>query len=58
MTEKSRQKFKNLENEKSFKLKESIFMIFKGLSLKQIKQFFWENESPTLIIEVKLGGNP
>ena len=58
MTEKSRQKFKNLENEKSFKLKESIFMIFKGLSLKQVKQFFWENESPTLIIEVKLGGNP
>ena len=33
-------------------------MIFKGLSLKQIKQFFWESESPTLIIEVKLGGNP
>ena len=26
----------------------AFFIIFKGLSLKQTKQFFWEGESPTL----------
>ena len=40
MAEKSRQKFKYLENEKSFKGKiKSIFHIFKGQPLKQIKRF-------------------
>ena len=43
MLKKSRQKFNYLENEKSF------FIIFEGLSLKQIKTFFLEGESPTLI---------
>ena len=42
MPKKVRQKFKYLENEKSF------FIIFEGLSLKQIKNFFSEGESPTL----------
>ena len=47
MTKKSRQKFKYLENEKSFKMKQkAFFIIFKGLSLKQIKQFYFsEGES-------------
>ena len=43
MTKKSRQKVKYLENEKAF------FIIFKGLSMKQITQLFLEGESPTLI---------
>ena len=43
MTKKSRQKFKYLEKEKSFKDEiKTIFHYFKGLSLKQIKHFFWE----------------
>ena len=34
----------------AFKMKEkTFFIIFKGLSLKQIKQFFLEGESPTLM---------
>ena len=39
MTKKSRKKRKYLENEKSFQdeIKSIFFMIFKGLSLKQIK---------------------
>ena len=47
MTKKSRQKFKYLENEKSFKIKQRAFVIiFKGLSLKQIKKnYFSEGES-------------
>ena len=43
MTKKSRQKVKYLENEKAF------FILFKGLSMKQITQLFLEGESPTLI---------
>ena len=46
MPKKSRQKFKYLENEKSLK---AFFIIFKGLSLKQIKLFFLKGESSTLI---------
>ena len=54
MTKKSRQKFKYIENEKAFKMKQKVFLkIFKGLSLKQIKKFFLEDESPTL----KVRGN-
>ena len=49
MTKKLGEKFKYLVNEKSFydEIK-SIFNIFKGLSLKQIKEFCLEGESPTL----------
>ena len=45
MTKKSREKNKYLENEKSFsaeKKKNFFFVIFKGLSLKIIKQIFSE----------------
>ena len=43
MTKKSRQKFKYLEKEKAFKMKEkAFFIICKGLSLKRIKQFLWK----------------
>ena len=43
MTKKSRQKFEYRENEKSFQDEiKSIFITYKGLSLKQIKQFFFE----------------
>ena len=43
MTRKPRQKFKYLENEKGFKDEiKCIFHDVKGLSLKQIKQFFWK----------------
>ena len=46
MTKKSRQKFKYLENEKSFwGKKKGLFIIFKGISLKQIKLFFLEGQS-------------
>ena len=47
MTKKSSQKFKYLENEKSFYDEIiSIFIIFMGISLKQT--IFLEGESPTL----------
>ena len=49
MTKKSRQKFKYLENGKSFQDEiKSIFIILKGLSMKQTIEFFLEGESPTL----------
>ena len=49
MTKKSRRKFKYLKNEKSIKDgTKRIFHDFKGLSLKQIKQFFLEGDSSTL----------
>ena len=49
MTKKFRQKFKYLEKEKSFQDELKTFVIiFKGLLLKQIKQTFFEGESPTL----------
>ena len=49
MPKKSRQKFKYLENEKSFKDEiKAFFIIFEGLSLKQIKKTLLEGESPTL----------
>ena len=36
--------------ERAFKMKQKTFFItFKGLSLKQVKQFFLNGESPTLI---------
>ena len=36
---------------KAFKIKQkAFFIIFKGLSVKQITQFFLEGESPTLIL--------
>ena len=47
MPKKSRQKVKYLENEKSiWDEKKAFFIIFEGLSLKQIKNFFggWESE--------------
>ena len=51
MTKKPQQKLKYLENEKSFQDQiKSISIIFKGLSMKQITQFFWEGEGPTLRI--------
>ena len=43
-----------LENEKSFYNEiETIFDHFKGLSLKQIKQFFGRYESPTVMYHAK-----
>ena len=51
MTKMSGQKCKYLENERSFEdeiKKKTFFIVFKGLSLKQIKQIFLEDESPTL----------
>ena len=47
MPKKSRQKVKYVENEKSiWDEKKAFFIIFEGLSLKQIKIFFggWESE--------------
>ena len=50
MPKKSKQKFKYLENEKSFQDEiKGIFIIFEGLSLKQIIKRFLEGDSPTLI---------
>ena len=49
MTNKSRLKFKYFEHEKSFS--DAFFIIFKELSLKQIKQFFLEGESSTLKVK-------
>ena len=49
MTRKPRQKFKYLENEKGFKDEiKCIFHDVKGLSLKQIKQFFLKGGRRTL----------
>ena len=43
------QKLKYLEKEKSFQDEiKTFFIIFKGLSIKQITQIFLEGESPTL----------
>ena len=54
MTKKSIQKFKHLENEKSFQEEiQRIFHHFKGLSLKQINQTFLKGESLTLILNLK-----
>ena len=48
-TKKSGQKFKNLNNEKSFLVDiESIFYHPKGFSLKRIKPTILVGESPTL----------
>ena len=58
MTKKSRQKFKYIENEKRFKLKQkAFFIIFKGLSLKQIKQVFLEGKSAILIYFIILNAS-
>ena len=49
MPKKLRQKFKCLENERAFKMKQkAFFTIFEGLSLKKIIKLFFEGESPTL----------
>ena len=48
MTKNSGQKFKYLENEKSFSEKKKVFIIFIGILLKQIKLFFLESESLNL----------
>ena len=49
MSKKSLQKRQYLENEKSFEDEiKIIFIIFKGLSIKQITRIFLEGESPTL----------
>ena len=49
MTKRSGQKFKYLEDEKTFKDEiKCIFHDFKGLSLKQIKQIFLKGERRTL----------
>ena len=54
MPKKSRQKFKYLENEKAFNMKEkAFFIIFEGLSLKQIKKIM-EGESPNLIFYIAI----
>ena len=38
---------------RAFKMKQKVFfIILKGLLLKQIKPFFWEGKSPTLILTV------
>ena len=43
MNKKSRQNFKYFENEKSFPDEGKVFfIIFKGLSVKQIKKIFWK----------------
>ena len=54
MTKKSRQNFKYSENEKSFydEIKIFFFITFKGLSLKQEKYFFMEDETPNLTLPV------
>ena len=40
---------------RAFKMKlKTVLITFKGLSLKQIKNLFLENESPTLSIKFKL----
>ena len=48
MTKISRQKFKYVENKKSFSDEIKVFFfIFEAPSLKEIKQIFLEGESPT-----------
>ena len=56
MTNKSKQKFKYLKNEKSFsdEIKKHFSSFFKVLLLKQIKQILLEGESPTLILRKSL----
>ena len=53
MPKKSRQKNKYLEilrRERAFKMKEkAYFIIFEGLSLKEMKKLFLVGESPTLL---------
>ena len=42
-------KTKHHENKRAFKMKrKAFFIIFKGLSMKQIRYFCLEGESPTL----------
>ena len=52
MTKISGQNLNILRTNRDFKMKnkKTFFIIFKGLSTKQITQFFSEDESPTLII--------
>ena len=61
MTKKPREKFKYLENEKSFQVEtKRFFIIFKELSWKQRKETFLEGESPTLMwlrLDIKIS-NP
>ena len=56
MTQESRQKLNYLE---LFKMKyKAFFIILKGLLLKKIKQFFLEEESPTLNVRHQLIKHP
>ena len=50
LTKKLGHKYKYLKNEKRFQrdFTTALFIIFKGLSVKQIKVTFLESESPTL----------
>ena len=55
MPKKSRQKFKYIKNKKKFQDETKVFfIIFKGLSLKQLKQNCLEGESPTLKFNLNL----
>ena len=62
LLKKEGQKFKYLKNEKNVLGKIEIsFIIFKGLSLKQIKPTFFEGESPilkTIVCMFKVGLSP
>ena len=49
MAKKQRQKFKYLDNEKTSEDEiTALFITIKGISVKQLKQKFLENECPTL----------
>ena len=48
MTKKKDKNLNILRTKRAFKMKQNrFFIIFKGFSLKQIKQFFLEGENPT-----------
>ena len=54
MMKKPRLIFRYLKNEKSLYYKTiEIFIIFKGLSLKQMKKIFLEGQRPNLIFKVQ-----
>ena len=54
MIKKVRTKIKSLKNEKSDEIK-SIFHVFKGVALKQIKPNFLEGVIPSFLLEAKFG---
>ena len=58
MIKMSRQKLNILRTKRRFKMKsKAFFIIFEGLSLKQTKKNFLEDESPTLIIIIAYTGS-